>query len=391
MKEFDCVLKRDGLSTMKWEYEIKRTGNPDILSYSTADMDFKSPAPILDAIHEIADAGHLGYPFVKDSYYQSIEEYLEHMCGWKIDARKSVGNNVGIYTAVWNILDALTQEGDEVIIQSPVHFCFAQMLRDNNRIVVENPLKNADNRYEIDFEQLEKCFTQKTRLFWLCNPHNPVGRVWTKEELMKIGEICLKHNVKILSDDVYCGLTFEGHQYTPIASLSKEISDITITCYSTSKIYNTTGLKFSYVVAENPEILKRYQMSLQKLDLTYGFNMIGLAVTEVAYRECNEWLRDLMKYVQDNLNYVKTFMNEKLHKVRVVESDGTYFAWLDLRYLGISSDELAKTLEKEGDIVLGSGTGLGTGGDGYLRMNIACPRSILEKGLERFKKVISTK
>ena len=382
------IQNRKELSTMKWEYEKSRTGFDDILSFGTADMDFKSPQPILDKIIKIANTGHLGYPFIRDSYYQSISNYLEKLCGWKIDAKSSVANNVGIYTSIFNVIDALTDENDEVIIQTPVHFCFTQMLKDNNRTVIENPLVNKNNRYEIDFEHLESLFTKNTKLFWLCNPHNPVGRAWTKKELTRIGQLCLKYNVKILSDDVYCGLTFKDKKYIPIASISKEISNITITCYSTSKIYNTTGIKFSYIVCENPKLLAKYNQSLQKLDLTYGFNLIGLEITECAYYKCDEWLDELLDCVSENFKILKKYLNNTNPNINIIDNDATYFAWLDLRYLNKSSDYIVKYLEQKYHIILGTGSNLGSGGDGYIRINLATTSKILIEGLNRFSKGI---
>ncbi len=384
-EEFDTELPREGLSSMKWEYEKERTGFDDILSYGTADMDFKSPEPVRKAICRVAEKGHLGYPYVPDSYYSAVENWLYRTTGWKIDGRQSISNHVGIYTSVWNVIQSMTREGDEIIIQTPVHFCFGEMIRCNHRTVVENPLKNVDGRYEIDFDQLESCFTRRTKLMWICNPHNPVGRAWTKEELTEIGRLCLKHKVRILSDDVYCGLLLPGNTYTPIASLSKEISDITITCYSPSKTYNTTGIKFSYVVAENLDMMELYDEALHQLDLNYGINLFGLAVTEAAYNECDGWVRELMEYIRENLEFLKVYLAENIPDITLVESEATYFAWLDCRSLGISSDALAEELEQEAHVILGSGEGLGTGGNGYLRMNLACPKKTLLRGLERIK------
>ena len=282
----------------------------------------------------------------------------------------------------------MTREGDEIIIQTPVHFCFSSMIRDNHRTVVENPLKNVNGKYEIDFEHLESCFSKKTKLLWICNPHNPVGRAWDREELLQIGELCLKHNVRILSDDVYCGLLYPGISYIPIASLSKEISDITITCYSTSKTYNTTGIKFSYVVIENLDLMVLYEGALRQLDLNYGINLMGLAVTEAAYNECDEWVRCLMEHVQNNEKVLKGFLEREIPEVSLIESEATYFAWLDCRKVTESSDKLADLLEQKAHIILESGEHLGTGGNGYIRINLACPRTTLMRGMERVKKMI---
>ncbi|HML69342.1 MAG TPA: aminotransferase class I/II-fold pyridoxal phosphate-dependent enzyme [Clostridia bacterium] len=381
---FDVVLHDSRLSRMKWEFELKKSADPDLLSFGTADMDFRSPQPILDAISAIADVGHLGYPYISDHYYSSIENWLHRATGWCVDVRSCAANNVGIYTAVWTILDAFTQLGDEVIIQTPAHFCFTSMVKDNDRSLVENPLREVNGRYEMDFEQLERSFSNKTKLFWLCNPHNPVGRAWTKEELMKLAKICLAHRVPILSDDVYCGLTYPGISYTPIASLSRDISQNTITCYSTSKSYNTTGVKYSFCITENPELLKKYNKSLQKLDLTYGFNIIGIAITEAAYEQCDDWLAELMGYVQSNMQKTEQFLKDEMPRVSISHADSTYFAWMDVSCFHLPADDLVEMLKREAHILVCSGAELGKGGEGHIRFNLACPASILEEGLKRF-------
>lgn len=386
MIDFSKTLQPQGLQRMKWEAEYDRTHDPSLLSFGTADMDFKSPDPILQAIRKVADIGHLGYPYPTQDYYNAIENWLKKTGHWTIDARKCSAVNVGIYTAVWCVIDSLTQPGDEIIIQTPVHFCFQQLIRQNNRKVVMNPLvqKEPGGEYSMDFEQLEQCFTKNTKLFWLCNPHNPVGRAWKKDELRKLGEICLKHKVKILSDDVYCGLLFPNTIYTPIASLSKEISQNTITCYSPSKTYNTTGIKFSFIVTESNELLQKYTNSLGKLDLTYGVNQIGIATTIAAFNECDNWISELMFYIQDNYTYLKDTVHAQLPSVYVTQSDSTYFAWIDIRSLNLSDEIIANFFEKEAHILISPGAELGVGGKGFIRINLATSRSILDKGIQRF-------
>ncbi|SBV98763.1 Mimosine amino transferase [uncultured Eubacteriales bacterium] len=383
---FDLLPDRRHLSTLKWEYERARTGDPALLSFGTADMDFSSPKPILDAITQVAAQGHLGYPLVRDSYYAAIEGWLARTAGWQIDARACTATNVGIYTSIWTLLDALTAPGDEVIIQTPVHFCFSQLLRDNGRVAVPNPLLLTENGYTMDFDRLETLFTPKTKLFWLCNPHNPVGRAWREEELRRLGELCLRHGVTILSDDVYCGLVYPGHKYTPIASLSPELAQNSVICYSPSKSYNTTGVKFSFVVTENPRILQQYNQSLAKLDLNYGMNIFGLAVTEAAYDHCDEWLSALMDYVRENHRLAEDFVAEHMPGARVCPADSTYFAWVDLRCLPMSSARAVAHFEREAHILVNDGAGLGEGGEGFVRVNLACPRAVLREGLSRMER-----
>lgn len=386
MFDFSKPLQVQGLQRMKWEAEYDRTHDPSLLSFGTADMDFQSPEPILQAIHNVADMGHLGYPYLTQEYYSAIENWLKKIGHWTINARKCSSVNVGIYTAVWCVIDSLTNPDDEIIIQTPVHFCFQQLIRQNGRKVVMNPLiqKESGGEYTMDFEQLEECFSEKTKLFWLCNPHNPVGRAWKKDELEKLGEICLKHGVKILSDDVYCGLLFPNTNYTPIASLSEELSQNTITCYSPSKTYNTTGIKFSFVVTESKELLQKYINSLAKLDLTYGVNQIGITTTIAAFNDCDDWINDLMHYIQNNYFYLKNTIQDHLPSIYVTQSDSTYFAWIDIRSLNLSDEMIANFFEKEAHILISLGKELGLGGEGFIRVNLATNRSILDVGIHRF-------
>ena len=310
--DFDTPLNKNGISTLKWDEEIIRSGDPDLICCGTADLDFKSPGPVLEAIRRTAERGHLGYPRIKEEYYQVIEEWLYKLAGWKIDAHTQVFNNLDIYIAVWMLIDALSEPGDEIIIQPPVHFCFEQIIRDNNRKPVINPLRYDGTRYTMDFEQLEQCFSEKTKLFWLCNPHNPVGRTWTREELKKLGEICINHNVRIISDDVYCGLLYPGIRYTPISSISPEIARNSVICYSASKIYNTMAIKHSFIVTQNPEIMERYIFSCRKMGIDYGMNLIGMEVTMAAFSQCDSWVAQLMEYVSGNYAMLENAVSKEL-------------------------------------------------------------------------------
>ncbi len=385
---FDGPVDMTGRSTKKWEMEIARTQDPTLLCFGTADMDFQSAQPILDAIHRVADLGHLGYPEIQDSYYRAIENWLSRIGGWQIQARDCVSTNVGIYTSAWCVLDSLTQPGDEIIFQTPVHFCFNQMVVDNGRVPVVNPLRQVGESYTMDFDQLESCFTEKTKLFWLCNPHNPVGRAWNREELTRLAEICLRHEVPILSDDVYCGLIYPGHNYLPIAAISPEVSQNTITMYSTSKSYNTTGLRHSFVVTESPRLLELYNNSLRKLDLNYGMNLIGLATTTAAFNQCDDWIAQLMEYVQESHRELRETLARELPMLHVSQPDSTYFAWIDCRALGMDDQELERFFEQEAHVLVCMGAPLGKGGEGFIRINMGCPRSTLREGLNRIVQAV---
>lgn len=379
------LAPREGLSRLKWEYERERTGYDDLLAFGTADMDYASPAPILSALRAVIDRGHLGYPMVSDTFYSTIHDWLVRTAAWEIDARCCVGQNVGIYMSAWNILETWTRPGDKITILTPVHFCFKRMINLNGRVAIECPLMFDGERYRVNYSALEACFASGSRMLWLCNPHNPVGRAWTREELQKIAELCIKHDVYIMSDDVYCGLVFPGFTYTPIASLSKEISYRTVTFYSTSKCYNTTGLKHSFLVTENPELFKKYNESLERLDLEYGLNIMGMAAAIAAYSQCDDWLRTLMEQIRKNHQFMADYFAQNLPGARIVPSEATYFAWADMRALGLPPQQLSYLIEQEAHMVVENGAVLGKGGAGFIRVNLATSPENLRQGAERFR------
>lgn len=384
MKEIKDI-KKTVLPRMKWDYEKERTGYDDLLSLGTADMDFKSPQPILDSIIDIAQTGHLGYPYIPDSFYEAIQAHAWKLSSWKIDARKCVSTNVGIYMAAWNAFDSLTSPGDNIIILTPVHFCFKRMITMNHRKVIECPLHLEHGEYHIDFEKLTACLESGVRMLWLCNPHNPVGRSWTVDELKKIADLCVKNDVLIMSDDVYCDMLFPGTTYTPIASLSKEVSYRTITLYSTSKPFNTTGLRFAYAVIENPQFFERYQESLTKCDLAYGVNTMGIAATIAAYTACGEWMDQLMELISSNHRFVSEYCAAHIPDVDVILAESAYFAWIDMRKLKLKSRQLAYQLEEEEHMVVENGESFGKGGEYFIRVNLGTSAENLKTGLKRLE------
>ncbi|NLC26921.1 MAG: aminotransferase class I/II-fold pyridoxal phosphate-dependent enzyme [Fastidiosipila sp.] len=373
------------LSRLKWEYELERTGFPDLLCMGTADMDFKAPQPVLYALKKVIDKGHLGYPYITDNYYDAIHEWLIKTGSWNIDARNCVANGLGIYMSASALLDILTEPGDRIAILSPVHFCFKKIISMNNRAVVECPLIQIGRRFEIDYCYLEACLKSNVKVLFLCNPHNPVGRAWTKKELETIGELCVQNNVLIMSDDVYNGLIFPKVEYTPIASLSRDISQRTITLYSPSKCYNTSGLKHSFIVAENLQILMKYQEFLEKLNLDYGGNTMGVVATIAAYNECDEWLSLLMEKIQKSHQYVTEYFAVNMPEAIVADAEATYFAWINMSALGINPKKISYLIEQEEHLVVENGVEQGKGGSGFIRMNLATSEKNIQEGVRRLK------
>lgn len=373
----------EGLSRLKWEYNQERTACPDLLCFGTADMDYRSPEPVLDALRDVLDRGHLGYPMVPDAYYDAIHSWLMRIASWDVDARVCVAQNAGVYMAAFCALQLLTKPGDRVTVLTPVHFCFQEILRLNGRMVIESPLILRNGAYEIDFSSLEACLASGSRVLWLCNPHNPVGRAWTREELERVAALCLKHRVWILSDDVYCGLMFPGKRYVPVASLSREISYRTVTLYSASKTYNTAGLRHAFIVAENPEFFKQYTELLTSMNLQYGQNLMGIAATTAALNACDGWVRSVMESIAQSHRMMTERLAEHVPACRVLPTDAGYFAWIDLRALKVRPQMLSYLLEQEEHIVVENGYPLGKGGAGFIRFNLATSEENIREGTAR--------
>ena len=385
MKELLKLAEPSGLSRLKWEYEQYRTGYPDLIGMGTADMDYRSPDPVLQAIHQAVERGHLGYPMIPDAYYEAIHDWLLKKAGWEIDAERSVCHNSGIYISAWNVLDIMTDPGDKIVILSPVHFCFKRMIDMNHRVTIECPLVQKDGAYTVSSEALEACLASGAKVLWICNPHNPVGRAWSPAELKMMADLCIKYDVQILSDDVYCGLTFPGTTYTPIASLSKEVSYRTVTLYSTSKTYNTTGLLHSYIVAENPETMKRYIESMDRLDLRYSVDIMGIYALIAAYSQGDEWLRQVRQQLQKNHKMIEHCFAEHMPQAPVAKANATYFAWIDMRKLGMNPRQLGYCIEQEEHIIVENGLRGGKGGGGFVRLNIATSEENISEALRRLQ------
>ena len=384
---FDMIFDRSDNQTMKWDAERQRAGNPDLLCFGTADMDFQSPYPVRRAVRQTADIGHFGYPLVDNAYYSAIEQWLTRIAGWKIDARKCVSNNVGIYTSIWCLIDALTDPGDEIIIQQPVHFCFEQMIRLNGRAAVVNPLICKNNRYEMDFEQLESCFTNKTKVFWLCNPHNPVGRAWTAAELEKLVDICERKHVIVVSDEIHADLMMDGHEHHALCAVSEKARKFVITQYAPSKTFNLAGLQTSYAVIPDAQLREAF-LRQQTANRLGAMNWFGAAALVTAYTKCDDYVTALCDYVSANMDYMVHFLKERLPELKMTKPEATYMVWVDFRGTGMSTEEIEKFILEKAHIATDMGSWFRDGGEGYLRFNLACPRSILEKALLQLEKAL---
>ena len=381
-RSFDENLSNHGLSRAKWEMEIARTGDPGVLCFGTADMDFRSPPSVVDALAEVVARGHFGYPYKPDGYYSAIVDHYSRRAGWELQ-RGWLRSGVGIYASMHTLIDELTEPDDEIVFQTPVHHIFREIIEANGRIPVENPLAAVDGRYQMDLDALASQVGPRTRMLLLCNPHNPVGRAWTHNELELLNELCAERGIVVVADEVYYALLHEGTTFTPFASLSSAASKNTVTVTSASKSFNLTGLKHSLVIAENADLLDAYDRGQRKSNTYFGGSTMGIVATEAALRLGDEWVVELMSHIAANRAVLRHWFGTNAPEVTVFDADSTYFAWLDCRAWGLRDDQLVRWLEEEARIILTAGHALGTGGSGHVRWNLACSHVTLEQGLAR--------
>ncbi|KAB2334703.1 pyridoxal phosphate-dependent aminotransferase [Cytobacillus depressus] len=384
---FDQIIQRENTSSVKWELTKEVFGTSDVLPMWVADMDFEPPIEVKEAIQERVNHGIYGYSFTTDSTAESIKQWLEKKHNWSIDTDWMLYNH-GVVPSIAAAIEAFTSPGDKVMLQSPVYAPFFGMISQNNRELVNSPLKLINNRFEIDFNDFEDKLKEGVKLFLLCNPHNPGGRVWSKEELHKMGELCYQYNCLILSDEIHSDLVFGPHKHIPIAALDDKFSDIVITCVAPTKTFNLAGLQASAVITANKKLRRAFEEVQHKQGYSRlpTFGSIGM---EAAYQFGEDWLDELLTYVHENVQTAKSFIQEHVPTIKVMEPEGTYLLWLDCRELGLDDQEIKERLLYKGKLALEPGTKYGTGGEGFVRMNIACPREILLDGLERLKKAFA--
>jgi cystathionine beta-lyase len=387
--DFDKVIDRKGTNCLKYDFAKERGMEEDVLPLWVADMDFATAPAITERIHQVTEHGIFGYSEGKEKYFQAISNWYQKNFNWEVK-RNWLVKTPGVVFGLAMAIKAFTKEGESVLIQQPVYYPFSEVIEDNNRVLINNSLKNIDGHYEIDFEDFEKkIIDNKVKLFILCNPHNPVGRVWTKKELMQLGEICCRHNVIVVSDEIHSDFVYPGYHHTVFASLSPEISDITITCTAPSKTFNLAGLQISNIFISNHELKKRFKKEIAAAGYSQ-VNVMGLAACETAYEEGAEWLEQLKAYLLENLNFVREYLKENMPQVKLIEPEGTYLIWLDFRELNLTTEQLEDLIVKKAKLWLDSGAIFGDDGKGYQRINIACPRATLQKALEQLKKAVKS-
>ncbi|MBN1635585.1 MAG: pyridoxal phosphate-dependent aminotransferase [Deltaproteobacteria bacterium] len=374
--DFDTVVARRGSGSLKWD--LCEEG---MLPMWVADMDFPAPPEVINALRQRAGHGIYGYTPVPDSYYAACQGWMQKRHGWDI-RREWIVPTPGVLPAISLAVQAYTRPGDKIIIQPPVYHPFRKIIRDNGRQLVENPLKLKGNRYEMDCEHLKNLFDERTRVLILCSPHNPVGRVWSREELQGLVSLCINDDILIIADEIHADLIMAGHGHTPAALVSNEAARHVITCTAASKTFNLAGLSCSNLIIEDNRLRNIYTTLLNSMWIGWP-NVFGLAATEAAYTSGEPWLEALLAYLKANYDFLATCLPRSLPGIQVFPLEGTYLAWLDFRSLGMSDDELNERILKKAGVWLDQGSMFGTGGAGFQRINIACPRQVLQEGLKR--------
>lgn len=376
--DFDKTIDRRATNSYKWD-----SAPEGVLPMWVADMDFRTALAIIDALQKRVAHGIFGYTRVPDAYYDAVTSWFSRRHGWDID-REWIIYTSGVVPAVSAVIKAMTVPGDKVIVQTPVYNCFFSSIRNNGCEIVSNPLRRTADTYEMDFDALERCAADpRAKVMLLCNPHNPAGRVWTPDELTRLGNICLRNGVTVVADEIHCELVYQGFKYTPFASLSDAFLHRSVTCLSPSKAFNIAGLQIANIVAFDNDLRSRIDKAIN-INEVCDVNPFGVAATIAAYNEGEEWLNQLVDYLHGNYEAMAEFCRRELPEFPITRLEGTYLVWMDCSSLGMPSDALEHALLDDARLWLNAGTMYGAEGEGYMRWNIACPRSVMLDGLNRF-------
>lgn len=387
--DFDTVIDRSNTNSIKYDFGMERKGREDLLPLWVADMDFQLPKSVIEDVISRAEHGIFGYTDPKGSYYDVLAQWFERQYDFSM---KQEWNTItpGVVYAIVQAIRAFTDPGDAVIIQQPVYYPFAEAIIMNERKMINNQLSYENGRYTINYKEFEeKIIKHEVKIFILCNPHNPVGRVWTKEELLRIGDICLRHDVLVIADEIHCDFVYPGYRYVPFASLSEELADRTITCTSPSKTFNMAGLQVANILISNEKLREKFRWEVGASGYSQ-VNTLGLAATQAVYEKGEGWLAELKEYLYQNYQFARTFLQENIPQISLIEPEGTYLLWLDCSKLGLSYKELEHLIVDKAKLWLDPGIIFGKETALFERINIACPRSILEQALNQLADAIRT-
>lgn len=390
MSQFDTLYDRRHTGSVKYDL-MEAHGRPaDTLPLWVADMDFPAPACVGEALKRLAQPGIFGYSFPEEDYKRAVAGWFSRRFGWTPKTDWLV-ETPGVVFALCTAVKAFTQPGDGVMCLLPVYPHFFEAAIDNGRRPVYGHLKQGpEGRYEIDFEELERLLDQeKPKLFILCSPHNPVGRVWTREELERLGKLCFDRGVLVVADEIHCDFTYPGHPHTPFLSLGPAFEQNAISCTAPSKTFNLAGLQCSNIFIPNPQLRKAFERELAAQGMS-GNNTPGRAACRAVYEQGEPWLEELLVYLRGNYEFLRDFVAEKLPRLKVYPLEGTYLAWVDARGLGLDAQKLDDLLKNRARVWFSDGAGYGPGGEGFWRVNLACPRKTLEAALERVEQAVET-
>ena len=384
---FDEIVDRKNTGSIKYDFAAERGMPEDILPLWVADMDFKTPQAVIDALVKTSEHGIYGYSDVKYDYFDTLRTWYSRRFNWETEASWLV-KTPGVVYAIATAVRVLTEKGDAVLFQRPVYYPFTRCIEVNDRQLVNNPLICQNGRYTIDFEDFEqKIIDHNVKLFILCSPHNPVGRVWTRAELTRMGDICLAHNVTVVSDEIHADFVYEGQTHTIFASIKPAFADISLTCTAPSKTFNLAGLQASNIFIPNRTLRHAFKAEMERSGFSQ-VGLMGLVACQAAYAHGAEWLETLKQYLASNLSFIRVFLKENLPEVKLIEPEGTYLVWLDFRELGLSEDALENLIVNNAKLWLDRGAMFGPEGEGFERFNIACPKATLERAFSQLKAAI---
>lgn len=387
--DFDRVINRKGTRCLKYDFAEKEGLPEDVLPLWVADMDFETSSYVVDALAERAKEGIFGYSEVQTPYFEIVRDWMKKHHDWEVQERWLV-KTPGVVVALAMAVKAYTNPGDSVLIQLPVYYPFSEVIEENGRKAVSNTLYlGEDNRYHIDFEDFERKIAEEDiRLFFLCSPHNPVGRVWSREEMERMGDICVRYGVTVVSDEIHQDFVFKGKHHV-FAGLKREYEEISVTCTSPGKTFNLAGIPISNIFIPNRELRNKFRRELGAAGISQ-LGVMGLVACEAAYSHGEEWYRAMLAYIKENIEFTKNYVEENLPGVKMIDTEGTYLVWLDFRGTGLSTEELEKLVVYRAKLWLDSGRIFGECGSGFQRINTACPRSVLEEALRRLKEALPT-
>ncbi|MBQ8356282.1 MAG: pyridoxal phosphate-dependent aminotransferase [Clostridia bacterium] len=385
--DFDKIYNRRNTNSLKYDFAGER-GRPDgLIPLWVADMDFRVPDEVVSVLKKKAEHGIFGYSEPKEDYFGALENWFSSRHGWNVDGRRFV-QTCGVVFSIGALIRALTHIGDAVIICQPVYYPFSQIVTDNGRRLIVSELKNENGYYTVDYTDFERKICQNdVKLFILCNPHNPVGRVWTREELIRMGEICIRHGVFVISDEIHSDFVYEGNRHIPYPTLGERFEESCAVCTAPTKTFNLAGLHIANTYIYSDSLRRKFTKELDAQGYSQS-NVMGLIACQAAYTYGAEWLDELKRYLAENLSFVRAYLREHIPQIKLIEPQGTYLIWLDCRALNLTDRQLKQLIQDEAKLWTDDGYIFGAGGSGFERINIACPRSTLKQALENLKQAV---